>query len=462
MTEPDTGEWSFEVDVAVVGAGGCGLTAALRAAHENASVFVFEKMAVPLPNTARSTGMVPAAGTRWQRAAGIDDSPSVFVSDVMRKTHGQADARLADHLARASAPMVEWLVDRAEVELELVTGFTYPGHSRFRMHAPADRAGTTLMRDLRHAVDAREEIEVVVDAPATALVADDAGAVRGLVVRHGDAVERVRAGAVVLASNGFGANPDMVRRYCPAMADALYLGGEGSTGEAVVWGQALGARTAFLDAYQGHSSVAVPLNVLISYATVMEGGIIVNRDGERFGDETAGYSEFATQVIAQPGGTAVLVFDDRIHRLALAFEDYRVAVEAGALRTADSPAALAERTSVSPEGLERTLGAYAAAADGVPDAFGRADCRVFEPPLHAVTVTGALFHTQGGLVVDEHARVQREDGSTIAGLYAGGGAAEGISGHGASGYVSGNGLLSALGLGWLAGRHAATTVVSAR
>jgi fumarate reductase flavoprotein subunit len=74
-----------------------------------------------------------------------------------------------------------------------------------------------------------------------------------------------------------------------------------------------------------------------------------------------------------------------------------------------------------------------------------------------VKVTGALFHTQGGLLVDGHARVLR-DGRPIPGLYAAGGAAAGISGHGADGYLAGNGLLSALGLGYLAGRHLATVI----
>jgi fumarate reductase flavoprotein subunit len=72
-----------------------------------------------------------------------------------------------------------------------------------------------------------------------------------------------------------------------------------------------------------------------------------------------------------------------------------------------------------------------------------------------VKVVPALFHTQGGLVVDGSARVLREDGSPIEGLYASGGAAVGISGHGAAGYLAGNGLLPALGLAFLAAEDAA-------
>jgi fumarate reductase flavoprotein subunit len=356
-----------------------------------------------------------------------------------------------------SAPLVEWLVDEAAVQLDLVTGFTYPGHSRERMHSPADRSGASLMRDLGRAAAARERIDVVTGAAVTGLVATSAyDRVVGVVVAYGDEVLRVRADAVVLAANGFAADDALVREHCPDIAGALYLGGEGSTGEAIAWARELGAATRFLDAYQGHATVAVPHNVLVSYSTVMEGGILVNRDGRRFGDETAGYSEYATAVIAQPGGTAVLLFDDRVHELALAFDDYRTAVEAGAVRSASDPLELADRFGVDRDGLERTLADYAAAARGeARDEFGRTDCRDLIGPWRAVRVTGALFHTQGGVVVDEHARVVRDDGTPIAGLYAGGGTAEGLSGPGAGGYMSGNGLLSALGLGWLAGRHAA-------
>jgi fumarate reductase flavoprotein subunit len=77
------------------------------------------------------------------------------------------------------------------------------------------------------------------------------------------------------------------------------------------------------------------------------------------------------------------------------------------------------------------------------------------PPFHAVRVTGALFHTQGGLALDDRARVLRKDGSVLPSLFAAGGAAVGISGAHASGYLSGNGLMTAVTLGRIAGRAAA-------
>jgi fumarate reductase flavoprotein subunit len=87
---------------------------------------------------------------------------------------------------------------------------------------------------------------------------------------------------------------------------------------------------------------------------------------------------------------------------------------------------------------------------------------VLEPPLLAVKVTGALFHTQGGLAVDQSARVRRPDGTLFPNLFAAGGAAAGVSGNSAKGYLSGNGLLTATVLGRLAGAAAASFCTSDR
>ena len=81
--------------------------------------------------------------------------------------------------------------------------------------------------------------------------------------------------------------------------------------------------------------------------------------------------------------------------------------------------------------------------------------RPLTPPYYAVPVTAALIHTQGGLVVNQHAQVVTPEGSPIPNLYAGGGVAAAVSGHGPAGYLSGNGLLPALGFGGIAVEHCA-------
>lgn len=88
----------MRVPVVVVGAGACGLTAALAAKDTGAEVLVLERDASPSGSTALSSGFVPAAGTRYQRAAGVEDSPELFAADVQRKNHGEADPRIVDRV----------------------------------------------------------------------------------------------------------------------------------------------------------------------------------------------------------------------------------------------------------------------------------------------------------------------------------------------------------------------------
>lgn len=444
---PDFADWHAEAAIVVVGAGGCGLTAALAAAEAGASVLVLEKHARPHPNTARSSGMIPAGGTRFQRAAGIEDSPQQLAADILRQNHGASDPDLTHRLAACAPTLVEWLVDHADVRLELVADLRYPGHTHPRMHAPPSRSGLQLLDDLRAAVVADPRCELLPGRPVTTLLADPADRVLGLALADG---QRLRCDRLILACNGFAAAPALVARHCPEISAALYFGAEGSTGEAITWGAALGAQLADLGAYQGHATVAVPHAILITYAVVIHGGILVNLHGDRFGDESIGYSEYALAVLRQPQSRAFAIYDESIHRRALAFDDYKEADQLGAIRKADTLEALAEACHLPLPALLRTFSQY-----HHPDPFGRRDCTELVPPYRAVQVTGALFHTQGGLRVDPDARVLRPGGAPLPNLYAGGGAAVGLSGRGAGGYLSGNGLLSALGLGLLAGRHAA-------
>jgi fumarate reductase flavoprotein subunit len=444
-----------DVDVLVAGAGAAGLAAAITAADRGLSVVVAEASATwrDGSNTAMSTSMIPAAGSRWQREAGIDDSPDLFRDDVMRKTGGLADATVARALVDVAPALVAWLADACGVALELVTDLRYPGHARLRCHAVCDRSGRTLLTGLLAAL-AQREAELVVPLRLVD-VAEAGGALLARTARPSGDEETIRARAVVLATNGFGANRELVRTHLPEIADGLYFGGEGSRGDALAIGERLGADTGFLDAYQGHGSVAVPHGILLPWAAVVHGGVLVNARGERFGDETAGYSEFGRPVLEQPGHEAWVVYDRRVDELCRPFADYRRCLDAGAVRWAADAHALAEITGAPASALAATLSdAHAAAAGDAPDAHGRTDWEAaLEPPFAAVRVTGALFHTQGGLLVDGGAAVLR-GGRPVPGLYAAGGAAAGISGHGAGGYLAGNGLLAALGLGYLAGNAA--------
>jgi fumarate reductase flavoprotein subunit len=446
---------SVDTDVVVAGAGAAGLAASLAAAEAGKTVALLEAKDTFRfgSNTSMSTAMIPAGGSRWQAEAGSDDSPERFYDDIMRKTKGTADGVAAKALTTVAPELVAWLADVAEVPLELVTDFHYPGHSRDRCHAVPDRAGRTLHHHLLEAVKGFEEITLIVPLRVTG-VQLEGGAVVSVETETPDASnEVIRTGSLVLATNGFGADKTLVHQLIPEIESALYFGGDGSTGDALSIGQTVGADTACLDAYQGHGSVATPHGVLVTWAVVMHGGFLINSLGRRFGNEPTGYSEYAVPVLRQPGGEAWVIFDGRIDKACRVFKDYQDLLEAGAVRWADNVEDLARVTGVDPSALAATIAESEEASRGrMDDPFGRTDWESpLEPPFAAVKVTGALFHTQGGLRIDADATVLR-GGSPIRGLYAAGGAAVGISGHGAAGYLAGNGLLSALGLGYLAGR----------
>ena len=443
--------FDVEADVLVIGAGAAGMVAALAAVEAGRAVLVLERDPVPAGSTALSAGLIPAAGTRWQRAAGVADDPARFAADIQAKAQGENDPALVAALVAAAGPTLEWLADRHGLPFTLVDDFDYPGHSRRRMHGLPSRSGAELVDRLRAACEGAG-VDILCAAPVDALYADTR--VRGARVARPDGRhERIGCRRLVLACNGFGANRAMVARHMPAVADALYFGHAGNRGEAMVWGAALGAAIRHPGAYQGHGNVAHPHGVLITWATITEGGFQANRDGARFWDESQGYSEAARAVLAQPGGEAVTVFDARIAAVARQFADFRAAEAAGAGRRAPAPAALAAAFGL-PEGpFAASFAAFEAAKAGAPDAFGRplAGRAPLAAPLCGVRVTGALFHTQGGLATDGAARVLRPDGTAISGLRAAGGAACGVSGSGDAGYLSGNGLLAAVTLGRAAG-----------
>ena len=450
--------FEYSVPVVVVGAGACGLTAALAAREAGAEVLVLERDAKPAGSTALSTGLIPAAGTRFQRALGIEDSPALLAEDIWRKAKGATDRAIVDAVARASGPTIEWLADRHGVAFKLVEGFLYPGHSVLRMHGTPHRTGEELESALLAAA-ARLGIDIVSSAVATHLYARDDGRVVAVgFARPDGATETVGSDALVLACCGFGGNKEMVRDHIPEIADAEFWGHVGNKGDAIKWGTSLGAAIADLGSYQGHGAVATPYGNPVNWGLLTNGGYQVNTLGERFANEVRGYSEQAVEVIAQPGRIAWDVFDETRERPILGFADYDEIRSLGGVKRAESVRALAALMGVPAEALERTNAEVdALRASGREDRWGRkfAGTAPLAAPLCAIKVTGALFHTQGGLVIDPAAAVLRPDGSALPNLFAGGGAARGLSGPSNWGYFSGGGLLTATTLGRIAGESAA-------
>src|SRR5918992_1447977 len=180
MVEGSRGGPRSGSSLVVVGAGACGMVAALAAAKRGVEVLLLEKGAEPAGNTVRSTGLIPAAGTRFQREAGIlDDTPELMAEDIFKKNDHESDPELTRLLCEESAPLVEWLADEVGCEMVCFTDFLYPGQSRLRKNSPVD--------------------DLIWDGKRVSGVETSDGV--------------IEAGAVILALNGFGGNQEMVEEY---------------------------------------------------------------------------------------------------------------------------------------------------------------------------------------------------------------------------------------------------------
>src|SRR5215213_2006072 len=174
-----------EAPLLVVGAGACGIVAALAAAKRGTRTLLLEKGTEIAGNTARSTGLIPAAGTRFQREADIlDDSPGLMAEDIFRKNGYKSDPCITNLLCEESGPLVEWLVDEAGCEMVCYTDFLYPGQSRHRMHGPKTSYGSELVRQLENAVREDARIELFTNTAVKGLLSED-GRVTGVETADG-------------------------------------------------------------------------------------------------------------------------------------------------------------------------------------------------------------------------------------------------------------------------------------
>ncbi|QDQ00552.1 FAD-binding protein [Lysinibacillus fusiformis] len=453
-------EWDAEVDVIIAGAGGGGLIAALTAAQAGLEVALFEKTEHLLGNTAASAGMIPACNTKFQHQLDIDDSVEKMTADILIKNHHESDPALVEALATVSGELVEWMNDSLQIKMSVVSEFKYPGHSALRMHAPPSRSGLELTKKLKRNVNALDNIYLLLQTSLQKLIQDDAGHVIGIQVASSEGTQYIKGRKVVIATNGFGGNKELVKQHIPEIADAAYFGYEANTGEGMEAGIQVGAATKSLTAYQGHAAINENTGLLVTWGTVMMGGFYINSLGERFANETQGYSEFAREVLKQPEQYGYIIYDERIHRNLLSIEDYKQIAEMEAFKTAETIEVLAEKIQVDVERLSFTFLDYRQQQNGQADAFGREFFdQNLEAPFYAIKVIPALFHTQGGLLINPHAQVLDTNEIIIPNVYAVGGSAVGVSGNHAYGYMSGNGLLAALGFGRIAGLHIVESLI---
>ena len=433
--------------VIVVGGGLAGLVAALRAVEMGAWVTLLEK------GERLGGSLVYSSGYLW----------SYKDLQTFRREAPGGDVTLQSLILERLEPYLEWLEDRGVPPLMRETGNPLTFGARLD---PQHTVGTLA----RRFVAARGRI--LLGTALGSLERDPGGRIRGVQAFSSGEQRSEGAEAVILASGGFAANPNLVRRHIIRGSGRMRLRAHPwSTGDGFLAALEAGAlASAGLDEFYGRNLPAPPAE--FSSREFVEGSqlygryaVALNLNGERYADESADWSETSlTRTTArQPGLRAWYVVDGKALRERV--RDRTVEAMIAAARRSGGTVLHAERLEELAEKLgERgvpratvlhTLGEYnAAIAAGSggglspPRSDPAAPLRV--PPFVAVEVAPAITHTIGGLAVDGGCRVlSRTGGRTLPGLYAAGVEVGGVS---VGGYTSG--LASALVFGRVAAESA--------
>ncbi|MBQ7167791.1 MAG: flavocytochrome c [Treponema sp.] len=415
-------------DIVVIGAGGAGLSAATEAAGKGAKVILLEKMGIAGGNTNSATGGLNASETKVQAQLGIADSNEQYYQDTMKGGYNLNDPELVRNMVEKSAETVDWLMS---LGADLSDVGKMAGSTNSRTHRPQGGAaiGVHLVPVLEKAAkDAGVEIRY--NSKVTDIMEEN-GKAAGVKVTSADGDYTVRAGAVIIATGGFGANPDMVVKYKADLAGFGTTNHKGATGDAFAWVEKFGAELVQMEQIQTHPTVVPSNGVMITEAVRGNGAIMVNREGKRFGNEMATRDVMSADVLAQTGKTAYLLFDQGVRESLKAIEGY---AKKGLLTEGATPAELAGKLGMDAASLEATVAAYNGyqkSGSGDPD-FGRKASempRALETgPFYAVEVGPAIHHTMGGIKIDTKAQVITKSGAAVSGLFAAGEVTGGVHG----------------------------------
>jgi len=219
----------------IVGAGGWGMMAALVAAGKGISVLLLEKTDKPGGSTAFSSRGIRAAGSRFQLALDIEDSPQQYARDIFDRNSNESDLALTQRLAEVSGPVADFLADVARIDFN-VGEFVF-GHGAPRAHSWAE--DKMICDFLWEAVEREPEIQIRFSTSVLSFQQESDGTVTGVVTDSGI----IPAAKVIFACGGFGYSQEMVSQYIPALVGVHFPGRHGSTGEGIAMGLAAGAAT---------------------------------------------------------------------------------------------------------------------------------------------------------------------------------------------------------------------------
>ena len=428
-------------DIVVVGAGGSGMSAAVRAETLGKSVILIEKMPTIGGATVLNAGTLIATGSRYQREVMKEtkDSPELAAEDIFRVGKHKNDPVLVRMVTERVGGVVDWLIDDLKIPYG-PAATQYPDHSANRQLGVTGRSVNylNLMREKFLGMGGK----LLLETRAQSFITDANGRVVGVKATDaaGNTVE-LTSKAVILASGGFGADQSMLP---PSMKNYLFYGVDGETGDGLKMARALNAGTINLDLVKMYPQGVEtrPHHGLAATASSTDtmkasGAIYVNNRGERFVDENAGLGVLTEATVAQPDSIAYIVMDkaawekyvaksleDKLVPDAAALDAWTKIVNNGrpVMAVSDSLEEAARTMGIDPAGLTKTVthwnemvkaGKDADFSRKITGGLGEGPYRIVEQKVRYQT-------TLGGLKADAGLRILDTAGKAIPGLYGAG------------------------------------------
>ena len=449
-------------DVVVIGAGGAGFSAAITAKNAGANVVLLEKMPAVGGNSLISGAEMNVAKNWVQPKLGInDDSPELHAQDTFKGGDGKGDMKVINVMTHEALDAAKWCRDYLGVRFEDDNLFFFGGHSRKRALIPVGHTGTEFIAKFQAKAD-ELGIPVITNMKAEELIKNKDGRVVGVkATMDGSEYTFNAKGGVVLATGGFGANPEMVKKYNPKIDERFKTtDAPGSTGEALYMAERAGAELVNMGYIQTYP-ICDPLSGAIELIADarFDGAIMLNQEGKRFVEELQRRDVLSEAILNQTGQYCWVLWNDNIGKISNTVKahanEYEAFTKQGIMTTCDDLKCIADFTKIPFDQLQKTV-------KRVSDMAGKGNDKDFnhraglmdmqQGKYYVIKAVPSTHHTMGGVRINEKAEALTAEGKVIPGLWAAG-EVTGVT-HGTN-RLGGNAYTDIIVFGRIAGAEAA-------
>ena len=449
-------------DVVVIGAGGAGFSAAITAKNAGANVVLLEKMPAVGGNSLISGAEMNVAKNWVQPKLGInDDSPELHAQDTFKGGDGKGDMKVINVMTHEALDAAKWCRDYLGVRFEDDNLFFFGGHSRKRALIPVGHTGTEFIAKFQAKAD-ELGIPVITNMKAEELIKNKDGRVVGVkATMDGSEYTFNAKGGVVLATGGFGANPEMVKKYNPKIDERFKTtDAPGSTGEALYMAERAGAELVNMGYIQTYP-ICDPLSGAIELIADarFDGAIMLNQEGKRFVEELQRRDVLSEAILNQTGRYCWVLWNDKIGSISNTVKahanEYEAFTKQGIMTTCDDLKCIADFTKIPFDQLQKTV-------KRVSDMAGKGNDKDFnhraglmdmqQGKYYVIKAVPSTHHTMGGVRINEKAEALTAEGKVIPGLWAAG-EVTGVT-HGTN-RLGGNAYTDIIVFGRIAGEAAA-------